>query len=178
MFKINNCRIIKVVPFIVTFLLFSNSFSLAGSRIIIEGNAFIIIENQTHDTKLFVNNINTTNGGKLNSSDGNDSVEENDFQNTGIAPKSFVIEKAYPNPFNPTTKIKYGVANSTDIEIHIYDLTGRIVKNILIKDKQPGWYEFTWNGTNNYNHDVVSGIYLVSMKAGDFIKKQKVTFIK
>lgn len=150
------------------------SFSMAKSKVIINGNSSIIIESRSEKTNLFVENIEKVNGGMLihkNYSSLSDSKSES-------IPRNFVIEKAYPNPFNPTTNIKYGIENTSDIDIVIYDMNGKIVSVYYINAQSPGWHQFIWDGTDVRHQQVSTGIYLVTIRAGENILRQKVTFLK
>ena len=100
----------------------------AGSQVIIEGNSSIIIESQSQSTKILVDDIITTNIGQFVYNE-SDSFFNEDYYNTDAIPENFVIEEAYPNPFNPTTTIKYGISKTDKVSIRIYDLIGRLVKN-------------------------------------------------
>ena len=161
---------------------------IARSRIIISGKSSIIIESKDNKTNIITSNIETVSGGKLKRTVvQNDEIYKNinetsetetsiDFDN-GL-PTEFVIEKAYPNPFNPTTTIRYGISTSTPVNVVIYDMTGRLVSNYKIGEKSPGWHEFTWQGTDTHGQQVGTGMYLVTMRAGEKFQKQKVTFLK
>ena len=93
-------------------------------------------------------------------------------------PTQFTIEPAYPNPFNPSTTIRYGIPNTQEVTISIYDLRGRLV-NILFKAEQPaGWYEITWNGQINNGSLAPAGMYIYKIIAGDEIKTSKISLVK
>ena len=125
------------------------------SRVIIAGRSSIVIESKNNNTDLIVGKIETLSGGRLlrtivkddmdnyKLSDENSNKEINANISVGL-PSEFVIEKAYPNPFNPTTRIRYGVSTPSPVNIAIYDMTGRLVSDYTIGEKAPGWYEFTW----------------------------------
>jgi hypothetical protein len=166
----------------------SDEEQISKSRIIITGKSSIIIESTSRNTYISQSKIDTVFGGKLKRTVvQNDEIYKNinetsetetnlDFDN-GL-PTEFVIEKAYPNPFNPTTTIRYGISTSTPVNVVIYDMTGRLVSNYKIGEKAPGWHEFTWQGTDTYGQQVGTGMYLVTMRAGEQFQKQKVTFLK
>ena len=155
------------------------------SRIIITGKSSIIIESNNNKTNIMASKIETVSGGKLirtvvqndNMNSNNSETEVSAGFNDGL-PTEFVIEKAYPNPFNPTTTIRYGIAIQTPVNVAIYDMTGRLVNDHKINDNAPGWHEFTWNGNDSHGQQVSTGMYLVTMRAGDNFQKQKVTFLK
>ncbi len=61
----------------------------------------------------------------------------------------FALGQNSPNPFNPTTKIKYALANDAFVNISIYDLMGRSIKSLINIDQAAGFYGINWNDTNN-----------------------------
>ncbi len=165
----------------------SNTEQFSRSRIIITGKSSIIIESTNKNTNLFAGKIETVSGGKLREIDSRDDkiskhTDTNETKteigfDSGL-PSEFVIEKAYPNPFNPTTRIRYGVSTPSSVNVAIYDMTGRLVSNYKIGNKEPGWHEFTWQGNDSHGQQVSTGMYLVTMRAGEHFQKQKVTFLK
>ncbi|MDP2886215.1 MAG: FlgD immunoglobulin-like domain containing protein [Ignavibacteria bacterium] len=66
----------------------------------------------------------------------------------------------YPNPFNPSTTIKYELPKDASVKMEIYDVMGRRVKTLLDGSKSAGYYSVTWNGRNELGRDVASGVYL------------------
>lgn len=159
--------------------IFSTLFSsgiFAKSRIIISGNSSLIIDSKDNKTNVIAGTIETVAGGQfliINVLD----VQADNSLDDGL-PTEFVIEKAYPNPFNPSTRIRYGISTTTPVNVAIYDMTGRLVSDYKIGDKTPGWHEFTWQGTDSRGQQVSTGMYLITMRAGDEFQKQKVTFLK
>ncbi len=75
-----------------------------------------------------------------------------------LTPEEFNLSQNYPNPFNPTTKINFRVPKETNVNIKIYDITGREVKELLNKKEKPGYYSITLNGS-----DLSSGVYFYRM---------------
>lgn len=160
------------------------------SRIIISGKSSIIIESVNNNTNIIASKIETVSGGKLkrivvqddeiykNINDTSETATEAIVGFDNELPSEFTIEKAYPNPFNPTTRIRYGVSTSTLVNVVIYDMTGRLVSDYKIGNKEPGWHEFTWQGTDSHGQQVSTGMYLITMRAGEYFQKQKVTFLK
>lgn len=67
----------------------------------------------------------------------------------------------FPNPFNPTTKIKYSLPKESSVELKIFDLLGREVKTFTISSQPAGYYEIMWEGRNKYGEAVSSGVYII-----------------
>ena len=83
------------------------------------------------------------------------------------------ISKAYPNPFNPSTNLDYSIMNSGNVEITVFDITGRKVSILENSFKNAGDYNIVWNAQNN-----TSGIYYIQILAGNELKTQKVVLLK
>lgn len=56
--------------------------------------------------------------------------------------------EAYPNPFNPNTRIRYNVPQNSYVQIKIFDILGNEVKILVNKEKEKGWHEINFNATN------------------------------
>ena len=95
-----------------------------------------------------------------------------------LIPEHFSVKPNYPNPFNPVTHLDYGIPASRDIQIRIYDVTGRIVQELKFIDQAAGWYTYTWNGTNFAGEAVSSGLYLCQIQSGREFEVEKMLFIK
>ena len=93
-------------------------------------------------------------------------------------PTEFDLKQNYPNPFNPNTTIKYQLPRETKVEITIYNLSGAIVRTLVNGLKPAGYHDVVWNGRDDRDRLVTSGIYWVKMKAGDYQKTFKMSLIK
>ncbi len=69
----------------------------------------------------------------------------------------------YPNPFNPSTKIRYAIPFTSKVNLEIYDVAGKIIKSFEISSQSTGNHEIIWNGTNINGNRVASGIYLYKL---------------
>ena len=93
--------------------------------------------------------------------------------NLDAIPKSFALHQAYPNPFNPTTTIQFDLPEDTYVLLEVYDISGRLIKELQNYNMQAGYHSIVWNATM-YS----SGIYFVRLHAGDYISTQKLMLIK
>ena len=74
------------------------------------------------------------------------------------------LSQNYPNPFNPVTTINFDVANGGSfVEIKVYDILGNFVKTLISDFYSSGSYGVKWNGTNNSNVEVPSGVYIYQL---------------
>ncbi len=80
-------------------------------------------------------------------------------------PTEYVLSGNYPNPFNPTTTIKYALPAESNVELKIYDLMGREIRTLVNGNDGIGYKEIMWDGKNNNGVQVSSGIYLYRLVA-------------
>jgi hypothetical protein len=100
-------------------------------------------------------------------------VQTYDVSFANLLPVKTELSDSYPNPFNPTTSINYSVANAGQVEIMIYDATGRLVEELVNGHQDGGSYNITWNASNQ-----ASGMYFAKMVAGDVVQTQKLVLLK
>lgn len=89
------------------------------------------------------------------------------------APASMRLYGNYPNPFNPSTTIRYSVAGSAKVTLEVFDILGRRVQTLVNQTQQPGLYEVQFNGSR-----LASGVYFVAFKAGNYTKTHKIMLLK
>jgi hypothetical protein len=90
-----------------------------------------------------------------------------------VLPIKTELTDTYPNPFNPTTSINYGLEKDGHVEIMIYDAAGRLVEELVNGHQDGGSYSITWNASNQ-----ASGMYFAKMVAGDVVQTQKLVLLK
>lgn len=88
-------------------------------------------------------------------------------------PKVYKLYSNYPNPFNPSTIIKFDLPKRNHVSITIYDMLGQQVHKLLNEGMEPGRYEVKWDVAN-----ISSGIYFFEMKTSDFIQVNKMVIMK
>jgi len=89
------------------------------------------------------------------------------------------LEQNVPNPFNPTTTIKYEVKESGLVSLRIYNVAGQLVKTLVDGQRNSGQlYEATWNGLNNSGQPVSSGVYFYKLVAKNFTQTKKMVLLK
>lgn len=85
---------------------------------------------------------------------------------------------AYPNPFNPSTKISYSLSTGDNVKLNIYNITGQLIATINNNYKPAGKYEITWNGRNNNGVSMSSGIYFATIETSSSVKSQKIVLLR
>lgn len=93
-------------------------------------------------------------------------------------PDDFDLYQNYPNPFNLNTVIAYALPKTSDVNIQIYNILGQKVKTLLDELQTLGYKKIQWNGTDDNDNAVSSGIYFYRIVAGDFVKCRKMTLLK
>ncbi|MBQ34520.1 MAG: hypothetical protein CMG32_06795, partial [Candidatus Marinimicrobia bacterium] len=90
-------------------------------------------------------------------------------------PGTFALHPAYPNPFNPSTTISFDIPPESRyvVSLQLYDIKGQLVETLINEVLPAGNHSIQWNPQN-----LASGLYIVQLKTGQKIFKQKITFIK
>jgi hypothetical protein len=96
----------------------------------------------------------------------------------GILPDQFQLFQNYPNPFNPSTTIRYNIPRLSDVEIIIYNILGQKVRSFHMAQQPAGTYNLSWDGRNENNRGVATGMYIYRMKAADFTSVRKMLLIR
>lgn len=98
--------------------------------------------------------------------------------NTSIGPdgtqvNSFRLLPAYPNPFNPTTTLRYQLPKASDVELTIYNIQGQRIKTLVNEMQSQGRYEVDFDASN-----LSSGVYFYRIKTPNFTETKAITLIK
>ncbi len=101
-----------------------------------------------------------------------DVILQKNSANMQSIPLSYFIGN-YPNPFNPVTIIRYELPKSVKVNISVYDILGRRVKELVNEEKEPGRYEIQFNATN-----FSSGVYFYRIVTTDFVSTKKMMILK
>ncbi len=91
-----------------------------------------------------------------------------------IIPAQFFLEQNYPNPFNPTTQIKFGITEASNIELTVFDILGREIAVLINKEYlAAGSYNVKFSAGN-----LASGIYIYKLTAGNHTVSKKMQLLK
>jgi len=75
-------------------------------------------------------------------------------------PETFTLNQNFPNPFNPVTTIRYAIARAAQVELSIYNTAGQKIRTLMNASQSAGRHALSWDGKNNYNQQVASGLYI------------------
>jgi hypothetical protein len=93
-------------------------------------------------------------------------------------PRVFSLAQNFPNPFNPSSKIRYQVAAVSDVKITLYDVLGREVAVLVNERKLPGHYEVSFSAKGGEGNGLSSGVYIYRMTAGSYVQSRKMILLK
>jgi len=99
-----------------------------------------------------------------------------------VMPQNITLFDNYPNPFNPSTAIRYALAGPGYVTLSIHNTLGQKVRKLVGHYQNAGEYTVQWNGENDSTKRVTSGIYFyrlaVSDPSGTFTAEKKMLFLK
>ncbi len=90
----------------------------------------------------------------------------------------FRLDPNYPNPFNPSTTIRYQTALSGTVSLKIYNMLGQEVRTLVNAAQTAGEHTVQWDGKDHAGKAVSSGIYIYRLQAGNFAKSNKMTLMR
>jgi flagellar hook assembly protein FlgD len=93
-------------------------------------------------------------------------------------PNEFTLHENYPNPFNPTTTLRFDVPEVSDITVTIFNMLGQKVRTFNLNNTPAGYHSVKWNARNDYGDPVGAGVYLYQLQANQFIKTRKMVLLK
>lgn len=97
-----------------------------------------------------------------------------DVQDVRVSPKLY---QNTPNPFNPTTTLSFSLSIESNVNLSIYDISGRLVKTLIDKRLTAGDYDFSFDVTQG-NSSLASGVYIYRLNAGEFGDCGKMVLLK
>ena len=101
------------------------------------------------------------------------SVEENV---SSLKPQ--MLRQNYPNPFNPSTTIAYSLPADSEVRIDVYNVKGQLVKTLVDGYVSAGDNYVVWNGRDNSNREVASGLYFYKLSTGAEVETRKMILVK
>jgi hypothetical protein len=100
-------------------------------------------------------------------------ISDVDEDLTAIIPDDFVLFDNYPNPFNPTTTIQYGLPHPCHITLGIYNMLGQQIADLVDEKQAAGMHRIVWDASN-----VNSGVYFFRIQAGTWQKVKRMILMK
>lgn len=110
--------------------------------------------------------------------DPNSHPDPSPVRDGNAAPTKFALENNYPNPFNPSTTIKFTIPEANNVRLVIFDALGQSIATLEDKFLAPGTYTYIWNATNGNGKQLNSGIYFYTLESGDFSETKRMLYLK
>jgi hypothetical protein len=109
-------------------------------------------------------------------------VEEDtlsDVTEPGEQPQAYRLYAGYPNPFNPQTTLSYDLPAATKVNLHVYDLAGRLIRTLKQATVEPqGRHQVAWYGRDDSGRRVASGVYFCRLQARSFTQVKRLMMVK
>jgi hypothetical protein len=97
----------------------------------------------------------------------------------GTIPDQFLLSEAYPNPFNPSTKIRYGLPENSEVRLDIHNMLGNTVAELVSSERAKGTYELNWHPAGLPSGVYLIRIYAVSLESSRrYVSSRKVMLMK
>lgn len=101
-----------------------------------------------------------------------------DIEDEPALPTDPEVFQNYPNPFNSNTTIEFNLSERARVDLEVYDIGGRLVKRLASGEFSPGSNVVTWNGDNESNNTVASGVYFFRFVSGSVVTVKQMTLLK
>lgn len=102
-----------------------------------------------------------------------DQITPTNIEDPNAIPTVYELKQNFPNPFNPETKINFAIPKQGFVSLKIYDITGRLIAQLVNEMKAPGFYAVDFNGVN-----MASGVYFYKLEANEFSDVKRMMLIK
>jgi len=105
-------------------------------------------------------------------------------EETATIPQQFALRQNFPNPFNPETAIHFDLPEAGSVDLKLYDMTGRQVRQLLTTAMPAGSHRMIWNGQDEFGHPAESGVYFLVLRAKlghasrEFVATRKIVLMK
>jgi hypothetical protein len=93
-------------------------------------------------------------------------------------PDGFLLSQNFPNPFNPSTTIRYALPRRAAVRLTIYNLLGQQIRTLVDADMSAGQHMVEWDGIDGYGHAVATGLYFYRLETGSIVETRKMLLLK
>lgn len=102
---------------------------------------------------------------------------------TSVEPEPFIpvetfLHPNFPNPFNPTTEIRFDLPQAAHAELKVFNIRGQVVATLVDEVVSAGVQQVNWDGKNSFGQTVASGVYIYSLRTASFQDSRKMLLIK
>jgi len=106
------------------------------------------------------------------------SLKEDDIVEYTLPSLITLLERNYPNPFNPSTTIKYGLAHGDNVKLQVFNIKGQLVRTLVNTYQTPGSYSIVWNGDDSIGNSVSSGVYFYRLETKTYRLVKRMLLMK
>ncbi|HEY6952167.1 MAG TPA: T9SS type A sorting domain-containing protein, partial [Bacteroidota bacterium] len=94
-------------------------------------------------------------------------IPSTDVSNNVLTPDTYSLGQNFPNPFNPSTNIKYGLRTRSTVRLVVFNIIGQIVDDLVNGEQEKGFYSVTWNPA------LPSGVYFYRIDVHSVVKSSE-----
>jgi len=98
--------------------------------------------------------------------------------NEEVLPSKYELYSNYPNPFNPTTNIRYSLPAPGNVKVEIFNTLGQLIHTVVDQYQNSGTHNVVWNGMDNSGNQVSTGVYIYKLTTSNFVSAKKMMLIK
>lgn len=98
--------------------------------------------------------------------------------NDQIIANEYQLYANYPNPFNPSTNIRYSLPQASNVKVEVFNMLGQLVNTIVNQYQQAGTYNVVWNGNDLSGNQVSTGVYVYKLSTDNFVSAKKMILVK
>ena len=95
-----------------------------------------------------------------------------------VIPGKFELHQSFPNPFNPTTEIRFDLPEVSIVNLTIFNLMGQKIRTLSDAELNPGYHTLVWDGTSDNGSQVATGMYFYSLEWAGMKKVKSMTLLK
>ncbi|MBL0062343.1 MAG: T9SS type A sorting domain-containing protein [bacterium] len=95
-----------------------------------------------------------------------------------IIPTDTYLYPNFPNPFNPSTEIRFDLPQTAQTELKVYNIRGQVVTTLVDEVVPAGVHQVSWNGKDSFGRAVASGVYIYTLRTPGFQDARKMLLIK
>ncbi|MDX2472111.1 MAG: NosD domain-containing protein, partial [Candidatus Krumholzibacteria bacterium] len=114
----------------------------------------------------------------INSQHDTETTAVDDGPVSGAVPMAFGLHQNAPNPFNPSTVIRFDLAAAMPVQLRIYDVSGAVVATLLDEQVSAGYHQAVWSGNDDQGRAVASGLYFYRIRAGENLETRPMMLVK
>jgi hypothetical protein len=98
--------------------------------------------------------------------------------NDEILASDYQLYSNYPNPFNPSTNIRYSLPAAGNVKVEIFNTLGQLVNTVVNQHQEAGTHNVIWNGMDMSGSQVSTGVYIYKLTTGSFVSAKKMVLVK